>query len=60
MYPIITAINIPNCFINPLPKLFIISAITNVIDAISANGEKYVRSSPDDYTHDNLLSLPRE
>lgn len=32
----------------------------NVIDAISANGEKYVRSSPDDYTHDNLLSLPRE
>ena len=32
----------------------------NVIDAVSSNGEKYVRSSPNDYTHDNLLDLPRE
>lgn len=32
----------------------------NVIDAISVNKEKYVRSSPNDYTHDNLLDLPRE
>lgn len=31
-----------------------------VIDAVSANGEKYVRSSPNDTTTDNLLSLPRE
>lgn len=31
-----------------------------VIGAISVNGEKYVRSSPNDYTHDNLLDLPRE
>jgi len=31
-----------------------------VIDAISVNKEKYVRSSPNDYTHDNLLDLPRE
>ena len=30
-----------------------------VIGAISVNGEKYVRSSPNDYTHDNLLDLPR-
>ena len=32
----------------------------SVIDAVSSNGEKYVRSSPNDYTHDNLLDLPRE
>ena len=32
----------------------------NVVDAVSANGEKYVRSSPNAYGHDNLLSLPRE
>ena len=31
-----------------------------VIPAISPNGEKYVKSSPNDYTHDNLLDLPRE
>ena len=31
-----------------------------VIGAISVNGEKYVRSTPNDYTHDNLLDLPRE
>lgn len=31
-----------------------------VIDAVSVNGEKYVRSSPNDYIHDNLLDLPRE
>lgn len=32
----------------------------NVIDAVSSNGEMYVRSSPNAYGHDNLLSLPRE
>ena len=31
-----------------------------VIAAVSTNGEKYVRSSPNDYTHDNLLDLPRD
>ena len=32
----------------------------NVIPATSSAGEKYVRSTPNDYTHDNLLDLPRE
>ena len=32
----------------------------NVISAISSRGEKYVRSTPNDYMHDNLLDLPRE
>lgn len=32
----------------------------NVIPAISSAGEKYVRSTPNDSTHDNLLDLPRE
>lgn len=32
----------------------------NVIPATSSAGEKYVRSSPNDYTHDNLLDLLRE
>ncbi len=31
-----------------------------LIPAVSSNREKYVRSSPNDYTHDNLLDLPRE
>lgn len=31
-----------------------------VIPAISQNGEKYVKSTPNDTTSDNLLSLPRE
>ena len=31
-----------------------------VIPALSSNKEKYVRSTPNDYTHDNLLDLPRE
>ena len=31
-----------------------------VIPAISITNEKYVRSSPNGYTHDNLLDLPRE
>lgn len=30
-----------------------------VIHATSDRGEKFVRSSPNGYTHDNLLSLPR-
>ncbi|NCB26702.1 MAG: DUF3892 domain-containing protein [Bacteroidia bacterium] len=32
----------------------------NVIPATSSRNEKYVRSTPNDYTHDNLLDLPRE
>lgn len=32
----------------------------NVIPAVSGNNEKYVRSTPNNYTHDNLLDLPRE
>ena len=32
----------------------------NVIPAISVNGEKYVRSSPNNSSNDNLLCLPRE
>jgi len=31
----------------------------DVIPAISSSGEKYVRSSPNDFQRDNLLSLPR-
>ena len=31
-----------------------------VIPATSSRGEKYVRSSANDYLRDNLLSLPRE
>lgn len=30
------------------------------VPAVSANGEKYVRSSPNSSTRDNLLQLPRE
>ena len=32
----------------------------DVVDAVSVNGEKYVRSAPNAYGHDNLLKLPRE
>ena len=32
----------------------------DVVHAVSVNREKYVRSSPNAYGHDNLLSLPRE
>lgn len=32
----------------------------DVIPALSSRGEKYVRSSPNGSTKDNLLSLPRE
>lgn len=31
----------------------------NLVPALSSQGEKYVRSSPNGSTHDNLLSLPR-
>ena len=31
----------------------------NVIPAVSQNGEKYIRSEPNDTTNDNLLKLPR-
>lgn len=36
-----------------------ISPYPDLIPALSANGEKYVRSEPNDTTSDNLLSLPR-
>lgn len=32
----------------------------NVIPSTSINGEKYVRSNPDAFKHDDLLDLPRE
>lgn len=32
----------------------------NLIPAVSISGEKYVRSTPNNYSHDNLLDLPRE
>lgn len=32
----------------------------DVVAAVSVNGEKYVRSAPNAYGHDNLLCLPRE
>lgn len=32
----------------------------NVVHATSVNGEKYVKSSPNNTTNDNLLNLPRE
>lgn len=31
----------------------------DLIPTTSINGELYVRSSPNNYTHDNLLDLPR-
>lgn len=31
----------------------------NLIPALSSQGEKYVRSTPNGSTHDNLLNLPR-
>lgn len=31
-----------------------------VVPAVSPNGEKYVKSTPNSTTRDNLLSLPRE
>ena len=31
-----------------------------LIPAISSNREKYVRSNPDPYKHDDLMDLPKE
>ena len=31
-----------------------------VVHAVSVNGEKYIRSEPNDTVNDNLLKLPRE
>ena len=45
---------------NPGAILVKIWPYPHVIPATSSSGEKYVRSSPNDYTHDNLLDLPRE
>ena len=36
-----------------------ISPYPELIPATSANYEKYVRSTPDEYKRDNLLNLPR-
>ena len=36
-----------------------ISPYPNLVPATSARGEKYVRSEPNDTSHDNLLKLPR-
>lgn len=32
----------------------------DVVPVMSVRGEKYVRSTPNGYMHDNLLDLPRE
>lgn len=37
-----------------------IAPYPNVIPAVSSRNEKYVRSSPDSYRHDDLLDLPRD
>ncbi|WP_034378069.1 MULTISPECIES: DUF3892 domain-containing protein [unclassified Dehalobacter] len=37
-----------------------ITPYPNVVHATSVNGEKYVKSTPDYTTKDNLLNLPRE
>ena len=37
-----------------------IAPYPNVLPAVSSRNEKYVRSSPDSYRHDDLLDLPRE
>lgn len=36
-----------------------IASYPKLIAAVSINQEKYVRSSPNDSKHDNLLNLPR-
>ena len=36
-----------------------ISPYPTLIPATSSRGEKYVRSAPDEYKHDDLLDLPR-
>lgn len=36
-----------------------ISPYPSLIPAVSSNGEKYVRSAPNPYSHDDLLDLPR-
>ncbi len=36
-----------------------ISPYPDLVPATSSRGEKYVRSAPDEYTHDDLLDLPR-
>ena len=37
-----------------------ISPYPYLIPAVSYRGEKYVRSAPDDWKHDDLMDLPRE
>lgn len=37
-----------------------IAPYPNCVHATSVYGEKYVKSSPNQYGHDNLLNLPRE
>ncbi|SHJ31648.1 Protein of unknown function [Clostridium amylolyticum] len=45
---------------NPKSIQVNISPYPYLIDAISTNGEKYVKSSSNNTTNDNLLNLPRE
>jgi hypothetical protein len=45
---------------NPRSIQVNIAPYPNCIAATSKNGEKYVRSSPNDSINDNLLNLPRE
>ena len=49
-------------YLKQYPKSIVvnISPYPYVIPAISSRGEKYVRSNPDPYKHDDLLDLPRE
>jgi hypothetical protein len=37
-----------------------IAPYPDCVAVTSVNGEKYVRSSPNNSTHDNLLNLPRQ
>ena len=45
---------------NPKTIVVNISPYPYLIPALSGNREKYVRSNPDIWKHDDLLELPRE
>lgn len=45
---------------NPKTIVVNISPYPYLIPMLSINREKYVRSNPDVYKHDDLLDLPRE
>ena len=44
---------------NPGAIVVNIPPYPSLIPAISKNGEKYVRSNPDIYKHDDLMDLPK-